>query len=123
MKIATLLRLNALSCIAFGVVFAAFPDAVSQFLGNPPSIVIMILGMVLSLHALHLFWASLRTPQKMEIQYFSLWDFLWVIGTAILLISKIWVTTAIGIASAIVVAAFVGALGALQLKSLTECKD
>ena len=118
----TVLRLNAASCIGFGLLFLAMPSQLALFLSSQtpaPSLVLQLIGIVLLANGLHLIWTSIQPdPKKALILYFSLGDFLWVAGTLILLIAGLWVTSIAGIAAAIVVALAVGCLGVMQMKSL-----
>ncbi len=117
MPLSLLLRLNASSCLIFGFIFVAIPSVVSTFLGGFPALILLILGGVLCLHGFHFLWASFRSPIKLEIQYFSLGDFLWVLGSLALIVMKLWITSVIGLIATIFVAGFVGTLGVLQWKA------
>ncbi len=121
----TILRLNAASCIGFGVLFVAVPGAVAAFLGVPPAPDMAIggLGALLILNGIHLLHTSLRThPPKALVLYFSAGDFLWVAGTAILMAAGVWVTTPAGIVAAAAVAAMVGAMGLAQFLSVWDTR-
>jgi hypothetical protein len=111
----TVLRLNALSCIVFGIVFAFAANATAAFLGSAPPVFIRITGVLLLFNGLHLVWASFRRVPKYELYYFVVGDLTWVTLTAILLGLGIWITTAAGIAAAIGVALVVGVLGIAQI--------
>ncbi len=118
----TVLRLNAASCIGFGLLFLIMPSQLAQFLSSQapaPSLVLQLIGIVLLANGLHLVWTSNQPElKKALILYFSLGDFLWVAGTLILLMAGLWVTSVAGISAAIVVAITVGCLGVMQVKSL-----
>ena len=111
----TLLRLNAASCLGFGVLFVALPAATAGFLGTPPFWLVVATGSVLIANGLHLIWASRRpAPIRPEIFYFCAGDAGWVLATLALIASGTWVTSGPGIIAALIVAIGVGALGALQ---------
>jgi len=117
----TILRLNAASCIGFGVLFVAAPAGVAAFLGAPPApdMAIWVLGALLILNGIHLLHTSLRAiPPKALVFYFSAGDFLWVAGTAALVAAGVWITTPAGIAAAAAVAAAVGGMGLAQVITL-----
>lgn len=117
----TILRLNAGSCIGFGVLFVAAPAGVAAFLGAPPApdTVLRLLGALLILNGIHLLHTSLRAiPPKALVFYFSAADFLWVAGTAVLVAAGVWITTPAGIAAAAAVAAAVGGMGLAQVMTL-----
>ncbi|CAA0092303.1 Uncharacterised protein [BD1-7 clade bacterium] len=118
------LRMNAASCISFGLIFALFGNTTNQFLSATepaPTIIIQILGAVLIVNGLHLLWASaLKAPSARLVMYFSAGDFLWVLLSAVLALLGIWIDTPMGIAATLVVALIVGAMGALQLANLPE---
>lgn len=121
----TILRLNAASCIAFGALFVAAPEAVAAFLGVPPAPAIAIgaLGVLLSLNGVHLLHTGLRvSPPRALVLYFSAGDLLWVAGTAILIAMGFWITTPAGIAAAAAVAAAVGGMGVGQLLALSRAQ-
>jgi len=124
LKMATLrnvLRANATSCLAFGGLFLLMPAPAAGFLGTEnlaPNIVFQLLGVVLVFNGFHLVWASLQaSPPKLLVLYFSAGDFLWVAGTALLLVMGLWITSPVGIISSLLIAAWVGTLGVLQLVS------
>lgn len=114
MTLASLLRLNAASCLGFGLAFVLFPGAVSTFLGTFPPVLIVWLGAILMANGVHLVWASLRQPPALEVRYFALGDFLWVALSLALVASGGWIATGPGAAATLAVAAGVGAMGALQ---------
>jgi len=114
MSLATTLRLNALSCLIIGALFLARAEPVSAFLGDPPALLLRVLGAGLVLHGVHLGWAARRRPRRWEVRYFSLADAVWVLATLILVVSGTWITTAGGTAAAAAVAVLVGGLGWLQ---------
>ena len=114
----TILRMNAASCLCFGALFMAAPGPVAAFLGVPPApdTLILLLGAVLALNGLHLLHTSFRPElPRLLVLYFSAGDFLWVAITAALIATNLWITTAAGIAVAIVVALAVGGMGLAQL--------
>jgi len=118
MRLATLLRMNALSCLAFGALFAAAPAAVAAFLGSAAADPVRLLGVLLMLHGAHLVWASGRRTPAWEVRYFSAGDALWVVVSLALIASGFWVTTAAGQAAVLAVAAGVGMLGWLQWRAV-----
>jgi len=118
MTLASLLRLNALSCLVFGALFLGRPEQVSGVLGDPPAGLLRLVGIVLILHAGHLGWASLRRPGAWEVGYFSIGDALWVAATLALLVGGVWITTPLGQGLALVVGAGVGCLGWLQWRTV-----
>jgi hypothetical protein len=118
MPLATLLRVNGLSCLAFGAVFLLAPGAVAAFLGAMPPAVLVALGIGLLGNGLHLFAAARRPPRAWEIRWFSMGDAAWVVLTLGVLAAGAWITTPPGQAAAAAVAVGVGALGALQWQNL-----
>lgn len=75
-----------------------------------------IIGTGLAINGLHLIWASRQaTLSKNLLLYFSCSDFLWVLGTAMLILKGIWITSLQGIIVAIAVSIGVGTFGILQL--------
>lgn len=113
----TILIANALSCALFGVLFLASGAAVAAFLGNPPILVLQVLGAGLLINTAHLvFTAYQKTPTRRAVLYFALGDVLWVVATIVMLGLGLFITTSAGIRTAIAVAAFVGACGLGQLR-------
>jgi hypothetical protein len=111
-----IMRLNAGSCLSFGLLFACVPNAVAVFLGAVPSMAIFILGIGLLVNGVHLIVASRRAViRELEVIWFSLGDFSWWLATLALIAANFWITTTWGIAIAAVVATFVAGFGAAQL--------
>jgi hypothetical protein len=111
------LRANAASCAFFGALFAFAGPATAEFTGNPPVLLLQILGTGLLINAMMLIWKSLSAhPDRSSILVFALGDAIWVVATAALLIAGLWITTPGGIYWALGIATFVGACGLLQWK-------
>lgn len=111
------LRANAASCMFFGALFAFAGPATANLVGTPPVLLLQLLGVGLMVNAVMLVWTSLRAqPDRLSILAFVLGDAIWVVATAALLITGLWITTASGVIWAAGTAAFVGACGALQWK-------
>lgn len=117
------LRLNAASCLAFGALFAAFPDAVSAWLGDPPAPLLRGIGLALVINGAHL-WAASRRGHviRAEVIWFSLGDYLWWLASLGLVASGLWVTTPQGVAATLAVAAVVAVLGTAQLFALGQVR-
>lgn len=128
LSLKNVMRANAISCLVFGALFALQPSLVANFLGGAspaPQSYILILGFLLILNGLHLLWASrVPLPQKELILYFSTGDYLWVIGSIGLIVSRVWITTTGGMLVASAVAVMVGLFGVLQMtsrKAMGQC--
>jgi len=120
------MKANAISCIVFGLIFLIIPSKVIMFLSadiQPP--VLLILGVGLIINGLHLTWASLKPmPSKALVLYFSIGDYIWVLGSISLVLLGIWITTTAGILTTLVVSAMVGLFGVLQMlkrKGMGDC--
>lgn len=115
----SVLRMNAASCILFGVLFVFMPSVVADFLSPQfpaPSLLVLALGTGLVANGAHLLWASYQvTLNKPLVYHFSFGDFIWTIVTVVLIASELWITTTAGIATALVIAFFVALFGVLQL--------
>lgn len=110
------MRLNAASCVLFGLLFIMAPYAVATFLGDAPQIIITVLGFGLLGNGAHLIIASRRAQiLENEIIWFSVGDFTWWLATLALVVANIWITTTWGIAVAVIVAVMVASLGVAQL--------
>lgn len=116
MQLATLMRLNALSCAGFGAVFTLAPAAVAGFLGTFPVLLVHALGVGLMLNAVLLGLASWpgRNPRRHEMLFFCAGDLAWVVASVVLLAAGLWITTIGGQVSTLIVALGVGAMGAAQ---------
>jgi len=130
LSLKNIMRANASSCLIFGCLFALLPNQVAHFLGGAspaPHSYILIIGVLLILNALHLLWESRASlPPKNIILYFSIGDYIWVIGSIVLIISGLWITTSAGILAASVVAVVVAAFAVLQMRSrkaMGSCSD
>lgn len=111
-----LLRLNAASCLAFGMIFILMSGAVSGFLGDMPTGVVRIVGLGLIVNGLHLAVASRRTViHPVEVVYFSLGDLVWWLGSLLLIANGSWITTSSGVIVTIFVACGISGLGIVQL--------
>ena len=116
-----LLRLNATSCLVFGVLFLFASRMTAGFLGSAPVWLVAALGALLLVNGVHLILASRRaSPRRIEIFYFVTGDMAWVIATLALIISGTFVTTVQGVAVAAVVAMCVGTLGTLQYMAVRQ---
>lgn len=115
MTLKLIMTLNAISCLVFGSVFYFYPSEISSLLGHVPHLILKLLGIVLLVNAAHLFWATLRKPHKVELLYFILGDFLWVLMTVIILIFQAWITTFYGVIASSITATMVGIFGYIQL--------
>ena len=117
----TALRLNATTCLSFGLLFVSLPASVAGFLSQQQpadNLVFIILGLGLMTQGGHLIWASLQTnPSKALILYFSFGDFAWVLSSILLMVLGYWITTPMGILYSSMVAVMVGALGLLQMQA------
>lgn len=116
MTLATVLRLNALSCLGFGALFFVAPAAVAAARGTPPAWFIAVLGAGIIGNGV-LLWLSVRggrTPRRAEVLFFSMGDAGWVVATLVLILAGVWIVTPGGRIAAIIVAVMVGALGFAQ---------
>jgi len=110
------LRINAASCIVFGLLGILAPLEVAEFLGDPPVWVLQVTGAVLAVNGLHLILASLRKAARtLEILYFSMGDLAWWLASVFLIAANNWVTTPAGAIATFGIAFGVAALGVVQL--------
>lgn len=114
-----LLRLNALSCLGFGALFALAPDQVALVLGDAPGWIILALGLGLIANGIHLMIESrLDPPRAMWVIWFSTGDLVWWLATLGLVATGTWITAPLCQALALAVAAGVAGLGVAQLFAL-----
>ena len=86
------LRINAASCIIFGILGILASSSVADFFGDPPKWLVQATGAVLTMNGLHLILVSLRkTVKTWEIFYFSLGDLAWWLGSVFLIAANIWI--------------------------------
>lgn len=110
------MRLNAASCVSFGLLFIAASHTVAAFLGEILQPIIIVLGVGLLGNAAHLIAASRRTEiRENEVIWFSLGDFSWWLATLALVVANFWITTLWGVVVAVIVATIVAGLGVAQL--------
>ena len=118
LNLQTLLRTNALSCLLFGSLFTARPQQVAAFLAEhaaAPTLIVLITGLILIAHGLHLLWAAQGlSPSAALIFYFAAADWLWVLASLSLIVSGLWINTLVGIVATLLVATMVGIFGLLQ---------
>lgn len=120
-KLRVVLRLNAFSCIGFGVVFGLSSDQVSFFLSEAHHLSTWIfwIGLGLIANGLHLIVASTRGNLKpVEVGYFIFGDALWVILSGAILLFTRQISTSMGQLATFAVAILVGTLGYLQWRYL-----
>jgi hypothetical protein len=110
-----ILRVNAASCLAFGVLFLSVPEAVAAFLGRVPVWAVVPVGLGLIANGGHLLIASRRRPCRTEVLWFSAGDLLWWLASVLLVAFPWWVTTTRGQIAALSVASGVAFLGLAQL--------
>lgn len=115
-----IMRLNAFSCILFGLVFLLLPRQASEFVSGLGSHTVFFttVGIGLFFNGMHLIFSAARGPKKLELLYFSIGDFLWVAATVVGIGLRYVVTTASGIVVALMVAMMVGMFGYKQAKSM-----
>lgn len=110
---------NAASCAIFGTIFIASGPQTSDFLGNPPVSLLVMLGVGLWVNTALLIAAALgQTTSRAKILLFVTGDAIWVLVTVVLCLFGIWITTAAGLFAAAAVAIYVGSCGWLQWKYL-----
>lgn len=110
------LRLNATTCIFFGLLFSLLSHNVGQFIGTEQYLVIMLLGIALIINGLHLIYASSRKKLfTLEIYYFSIGDILWFCATCICITGAFFITNWAGIIASVIIAMVVLSLGLAQL--------
>lgn len=115
------LRLNAASCLVFGLLLVFWPEPVGAALGASALGLLRAIGFLLLANAAHLVIGSLRASlHPSEILYFSLGDILWFIGSLALVGANALVTTGSGQLVVMVVAVGVLAMGIAQIWLLAE---
>lgn len=118
------LRSNVVTCAVFGMLFLLLAPEVAAYLGAFPPLLLNIIGAALLFHSAHLLLGSFRkTVLPFEVYYFSAGDFLWFLGSLLLLVSTELIATTHGAAATIVVAVLVGAIGLAQLWFLAEANE
>ena len=117
--LANVMRANAASCLIFGMVFLSIPSEVANFLANDnsaPNLVLQVLGVGLIINGLDLIRVSRhKLPNKYQIWYFSIGDFLWGLISLRLILSKTWITSKEGIIVTLLIGIFVTLFGCLQI--------
>lgn len=111
------LKVNAASCALFGILFLFTTASAGAIIGDPPTLLLQVLGGGLIINAVLLFGTSLKQqPMRAAVLFFALGDALWVVATLTLIAMSLWITTPLGIILSLGVAAFVGLCGAMQWK-------
>ena len=112
---------NAVSCAVFGLLFALNAGFVATLVGDPPLLLVQILGWGLIVNAAALVFTALRAnPPRRDVLMFALGDFLWVAGTVVLLVLGLWITTSAGAVWSLLVAALVLLFGVIQWRTAPE---
>lgn len=116
-----MLRLNALTCIASGVLLALLPIQVAAFLGSPPPLLLQLIGTGLVLHSGHLALVSLRRSiSAWEVYYFSAGDIAWFLASLTMLAFLPVVSTPAGVGLVLTIAIAVMSIGLGQLWTYVE---
>ena len=115
------MRANGVSCLGFGLLFAFFPAAVVRFLSadDPaPVMLVLVIGLGLIGNGVLLFWsAKVLVPKKMDVLFFSIGDFIWVVFSLALVITGMWVDSVSGVIATLAVAFVVLLFGVLQISA------
>ncbi len=115
-SVAFALRVNAVSCLVYGILFAVWPGPVAATLGDVPPGVILGLGIGLLVNGGHLALAAMRKRlRRAEVLWFALGDMAWWLASLALIAAGIWITMPLGVALAALTAVFVAGIGATQL--------
>ena len=110
------LRLNAVTCVVFGLIFVLHAGVVAQFLGGFPQEWLFWIGALLVLHSGHLLWASFRRAiLRLEIYYFSAGDLLWFLLSLLFVAKPDLISSDMGNLATIAVAVIVASIGLAQL--------
>lgn len=119
----TILRINAASCLLFGLVFVLAGGPVARFLGEAPPLIVILIGYVLLANGVHLLIAAGRTDLRIsEVLYFSAGDGIWFIGSAVAVAGNFLVTNPPAQLLAILVACSVLAMGMAQFWLAAEAR-
>lgn len=123
-RLRLVLMLNGASCVLFGLLFLFASSSVAAFLAvrtPAPAATILVLGAGLLINGLALFFfARSKSPNRHAVRFFSLGDLLWVLATLVLIGTGIWIDRLPGILAALVVAVFVGTVGWLQWRAISD---
>ncbi|MBX2870161.1 MAG: hypothetical protein KTR18_15880 [Acidiferrobacterales bacterium] len=117
-SLANVMRLNAASCLLFGLIFVVFSSEVAIFLDpekSVPYLALIVIGIGLIINGADLIRVSLQpSPSKFQVRYFAVGDFIWVLVSIGLIVLDIWIVTKEGVITTIVIAIMVGIFGVLQ---------
>lgn len=123
-RLRLVLMLNGASCVLFGLLFLFASSSVAAFLAvrtPAPAAIILVLGAGLLINGLALlFFARSKSPNRGAVRFFSLGDLLWVLATLVLIGTGTWIDRAPGILAALFVAVFVGTVGWLQWRAISD---
>lgn len=115
------LRLNAATCLGFGIVFLANPEMVAAYLGAFPEMALRLIGGALVFNGLHLIVASRRQSiSALEVFYFVTGDISWFVATLLVLASGALITTKAGSQVALAVGIGVALVGLRQTWTYAE---
>lgn len=115
------LRLNALSCVLFGIAFVVWPASIAEGLGDVPVTWLYLAGTLLLINGSHLVIASMRSfPSVPEVLYLSTGDILWFYGSLVLVAANTFITTPGGQLMTMIVASVVLVLGLAQIWLLAD---
>lgn len=113
------LRENALFSGVSGIVFIAFHSAVATWFGVEDSAPFWIIGIVLVLFALHVWYESSQVPKRaFPITAIFVMDVLWVLGSISVVALQLWGLTNKGYITIIAAACVVGVFAWFEARGL-----
>jgi len=113
----TVLRLNAASCLGFGLAFAIWPEAIGNFLDGVVPSLLRWIGVVLVINGVHLLLTAWKPRiRRWELGYFVLGDSLWVLASVGFITVIPVIHSPVAVAAVLLVAAMVGTFACLQLR-------
>lgn len=118
-KLQKALKINALFSSFSGVLLILFNKQIARLFGTDNNTVFWIVGIILIYFAITI-WYEISKQRKVAVSLIIAQDFLWVIGSLILIVFNPFEVTSLGNSIIGVIAIIVLFMGINQMKSLSK---
>lgn len=120
-SLSNILKLNAISSGATGLLLVSFPGSLATIMGVPGTLPLVLVGLFLLAFAIFVFSVSVAKPIRASSVKAVIWlDASWVGMSAVALVFLVPILSAIGIAIVAGVAVWVAGMIYLQTKGLQQ---
>lgn len=120
-SLSNILKLNAISSGATGLLLVSFPRSLATLMGVPGTLPLVLVGLFLLVFGIFVFGVSVAKPIRPSSVKVVIWlDASWVVMSAVALVFLVPILSTIGIALIAGVAVWVAGMVYLQTKGLQQ---